>query len=165
MKIYLVRHAAAVPRSTENYEDSSRELTKKGKQSAKMLAKFIASYEGKIDLMITSDLVRARQTADAIEKKASIQRRMESANLSPEAEPSVFLNLVKWEKLKVKSIVIVGHEPFLGRLASLLVSGRDGDFFKLKKSGWIQLEWKKPYPIGSASVVEVVNPSLLKCKS
>lgn len=116
MELFVIRHAAAVPRE-QGVEDAARPLTAKG------LARWERSVRGLANLRIGFDRVyhgpwlRAAQTADAL-----------SSLLSGESVVSIQLvekpgNLLLTE-LAGKRVAVVGHEPWLSELITWLVLGR-----------------------------------------
>ncbi|MBV5337724.1 MAG: phosphohistidine phosphatase SixA [Deltaproteobacteria bacterium] len=120
MEIYLVRHAEAVER-VEELEDSTRWLCKKGRKSLQKTASRLRKNRVRPDLIITSPLTRAVQTAELL--MAEVGSRAEliaNNNLAPEATAEQVVELIRSQG-KLNSIMLVGHEPLLGQTAALLL--------------------------------------------
>jgi phosphohistidine phosphatase len=119
MHLYLVRHAHAVDAA----DDAARELSKKGREQVKTLGKFLLEREIFTPAAIWhSPLVRARETAELLAKHVRLAARpSETAGLLPEDDPAVIVARVAHARLS--SLALVGHEPFMSALASLLVTG------------------------------------------
>ncbi len=66
MKLYIVRHAIAFPHGTPDMPDDERPLTEEGIQKMRQAAAGLRSLEYVPELILTSPLIRARQTADIL---------------------------------------------------------------------------------------------------
>jgi phosphohistidine phosphatase len=128
--LYIVRHAIAAERGDEYPDDSKRPLTRDG------IAKFREAVEGlaalgvRLDQILTSPLVRARQTADILAEvlpgRAAIA---ETKALAPGGSHSAVMAALG-EFGRRSSIAVVGHEPGIGELAGRLVGARQAFAFK-----------------------------------
>ncbi len=136
MQIYLIRHAHALDAAS----DEVRPLSPKGLKQVKRIARFLReSDQFEPEEIWHSPLVRAIQTAAMLTKALETDfPRREVAGLKPEDDPVRIarqLNRVK------TSVAVVGHEPHLSALASLLVVGQTGPaIFELKKCSVLALE-------------------------
>ena len=136
--LYLIRHAIAEERGDEWPDDDLRPLTKEGSKLFSAAARGFLSFATAPEQVITSPLVRARQTADlfaAAAKPAVPVSIMDE--LSPGHSPSAVLTKVR--KLGDRErVALVGHEPDLGYLAAhLLGCGRPLPF---KKGGICRID-------------------------
>ncbi len=123
MVIYLVRHAEAVERS-EGLDDGVRWLTRKGRKVMLKTGSRLQRKRVRPDLIITSPLTRAVQTAELL--LAALGGRTEliaDSGLAPDAPLEQLITLITSHR-KPGSIMLVGHEPLLGRAAALLL-GRE----------------------------------------
>ena len=91
MEIYILRHAIAVPRGTEEYPNDDRPLTETGIQKMKVAAKGIAEVIRDVDLILTSPLARAHDTAKIAAKALRYKHKIE---LCKELLPGTSLNSV-----------------------------------------------------------------------
>lgn len=133
MELYILRHAIAMEREDWHESDDARPLTSEGivkmKQNAIGMVKLVA----KPNLIITSPLVRARQTAQIAAKAYGIKGVIEESDaLTPESSSAETIALLKKYAHHTR-VMIVGHEPHLGAfLAHLIHSAQP---LPLKKGG------------------------------
>jgi phosphohistidine phosphatase len=122
VKLYLVRHAIAVPHFTPGYEDDSqRPLTDKGRAKMRDITRGLKALGVAPQIILSSPYVRARQTAEILREGLDVQNPIVfTENLLPLAHPDHM-----WDELKqyngVDSIALVGHEPNMSALANLLL--------------------------------------------
>jgi len=127
MRLYFLRHGQADWPSWDKSDDE-RPLNKKGIKETHRVAKFLKRLGVKPDLILSSPLPRAIQTAQIAAKELEVPL-VEEADLSPCSTPEKLHALVK--KYEEDSTMVVGHEPdFSNMLASLT-----GAHLKLAKSG------------------------------
>jgi phosphohistidine phosphatase len=120
MQLYLLRHAHAVDAAPS---DALRKLSNKGRDQAKALGDFLRS-RGLIESTVVwhSPLVRARETAEIVIERAKLKARpMEGVGLLPEDNPREIL--ARLAATPAPGVMLVGHEPFMSGLASLLIAG------------------------------------------
>lgn len=150
MDLILWRHADAEPGS----RDLERKLTAKGrKQSERVSAWLAARLPGRYSVLV-SPARRARETADALGTHYKIVER-----LAPGAAPGDILEACGWPSHK-GTVVVVGHQPDLGRVASLLVSGAEGEW-PVKKGGLWWLGGRDRDGESQVVVRAVLTPDLL----
>jgi phosphohistidine phosphatase len=115
MYFYLVRHAEA----KSELEDSLRPLSEKGKEDVRRVASFLPELGARPQEIKCSEKLRARETAEIIAKGLFIIDRVKAIQgLAPNDDVNPVGDLLCAEE---KSIMLVGHLPFLSRLLSLLV--------------------------------------------
>jgi phosphohistidine phosphatase len=136
MNLYLIRHAHA----EDGQPDADRRLSRRGKSQVRKLAQFLRSSEAFVPEEIWhSTLRRAQETAALLATDAKLPVPLrEVADLTPEDDPRRIARVVaKCDR----SIAIVGHEPHLSALASLLVAGKASPVrFAMKKGATLALE-------------------------
>ena len=110
MRLYLVRHAEAAAGSP----DELRPLTEAGRRAARELGSRLAG-EGRLDAVITSPLLRARQTGAAIALVAGAGPVAVDEGLAPGATPESLLAAVLG---RGERVVAVAHQPDCSRLAA-----------------------------------------------
>ncbi|MFZ4797338.1 MAG: SixA phosphatase family protein [Bacteroidia bacterium] len=127
--IILMRHAKT---EQGNFEctDFDRKLTEKGKSDADFAAKILAKKVKKIDLIITSSSKRTLKTAKIVAEnyaidKSKIQSLYEIYEANSDAYVHVLRNL---NDEKVKTVIIVGHNPTIGAMTSFLSGNEIIDF-------------------------------------
>ena len=124
MDLILWRHADAAPGS----RDLERKLTARGHKQAKHVSAWLTARLPSRYTLLVSPARRARETADALGTHYKIVER-----LAPGAAPGDILEASGWPSHK-GAVVVVGHQPDLGRVAALLVSGVEGEW-SVKKGG------------------------------
>lgn len=138
--LYLVRHAHALDAAN----DAIRKLSPRGHQELAALARLLKQTRAFAPAEIWhSPLVRAKETADVLLRELGMPapRYVEKPELEPEADPGLIARVAMQQ---TRSVALVGHEPHLGCLASLLVAGHTSPVvFAVQKSSIIALE-----PIG-----------------
>jgi phosphohistidine phosphatase len=139
MEVYLLRHADAVPRGTPGYPNDDRPLTEEGVEKMTEGAKGIAKVVEKIDVIISSPLTRALDTAKITAEALGFGKKIIVTEYLVPGYPqrSLFNFLQKFNN--EKSIMLVGHEPHLGYLASSLL-GIDEHVVEFKKGGICRID-------------------------
>lgn len=143
MNLYLLRHGIAVEPGTPGFEnDADRPLIPKGQRRLREAAAAMKKLELSFDLILSSPFVRARQTAEIVAGELKLKKRIEfSDGLLPGGNPRALIHALNELKPAPKNVLLVGHEPYLSRLISLLVSGgADAAAIEMKKGGLCKLE-------------------------
>ncbi len=133
MIIYLLRHGIAEDYSPQG--DAGRSLTDDGVAKLERAAAGWKRIVGEVDLMLVSPLLRAQQTAAIFcEAVAASAPCVETAALIPEARPLLALELLHAAMHEGKrGVACVGHEPNLGALLGLLLTGSERAAIPFKK--------------------------------
>ncbi len=127
MNLYLMRHAdAGVPRNNATL-DAKRGLVKEGKQQCMLMGAVLAGLNAQIDVVISSPLKRARQTAQFVATEIGVETPVQNSQaLAPDADYAAFQQLLS-EYSNREGILVVGHNPNLHQfLARLLSSNGNG---------------------------------------
>lgn len=118
-RLYLVRHAIA-EEPAAGIADEARRLTKRGRKRFERLVGRLAGMGVEIDIVATSPLVRARQTAEILAATLPGTPRIEVVDAL--APPADWQALVEWTVQQDAGCVAwVGHAPCIGRLVSLAI--------------------------------------------
>jgi phosphohistidine phosphatase SixA len=115
--LYLVRHGAA--EDAAGIPDALRTLTAKARRRFRKAARSLSRKSGAIDLVLTSPLVRAVQTAEILAGEVKHRAFAVLPELGPEHDVAAILKAVSRAR-KQGSIALVGHEPQIGRLLAQL---------------------------------------------
>lgn len=128
MNLYLIRHGIAEEPDVK--PDSERALTGQGRKQLRTAARSLARAGLTLDVVVTSPLLRARQTAEIFAQALDLgaSQVIESAELAPDGNPAKLLKDNRWE-----SVALVGHEPYLSELASVLLTGGQDLVMAFKK--------------------------------
>lgn len=132
MNLYFLRHAIAVERGTSGHKDENRPLTKDGIRKMKEGTKGIRRLGLKFDRILTSPLLRARQTADIVCKEFGQEAEVWQS-LDPSEDPRQIIAALR--KSNAKDLLLVGHEPHLSQFISVLISGSSDVQLEFKKGG------------------------------
>jgi len=135
MEIYIVRHCEAL----EGEPDELRELSEKGIKQAKKAGKKLKKLNVKISEIFSSPLKRAVQTAEIIAKEINNPEIKITELLNPLSNPDEILNHLNY--LNKNKILIVGHQPFIGKMIAT-VTKRDEESVNLKKGCLCKVEIK-----------------------
>jgi len=165
-EVYLIRHGIAVDKGSE-IKDEARSLTELGRQKTQKVAKRLAKMGLRFKLILTSPLVRARQTAEILYSAGLGSQLEESTSLAPDGDIHDMLGWLKqWQNAESGGfkLALVGHQPNLGEWAETLVWGEARAGLVLKKSGIIGLTLPEAdLAIGHSQMFLLTPPKLLSC--
>jgi phosphohistidine phosphatase len=129
MELILWRHAEAED-GDEAIRDHERRLTSRGHKQAKEVARWLHKHLPQKPRILVSPAKRTQQTASALE-------------LAYEIEPGLGIGASAKDVLKAAdwpdhsgAVLMVGHQPTLGRVAALLLSGTEADWSIKKGAVW-----------------------------
>jgi phosphohistidine phosphatase len=133
MELVLFRHGIATPRETHQGSDAARELTEHGRFRTRSAAQGLLTMGVEPQLVVSSPLLRARQTAEIVAEVLGVRRAIE---IIDELTPGTLTGQVikKLDALNVGAIVVVGHAPDLDLLLRMLLDGGVGPVTALKKA-------------------------------
>jgi phosphohistidine phosphatase len=160
MKLYLLRHAIAAERDPDIYpDDSLRPLTASGRKKMGKIANALCRMGLQVDLILSSPYLRARQTAEIARKGLNLkkERLLLIDALAPAGDPERLITEIQ-EKYAVEALMLVGHEPNLSNLISLLLSGDTSIPIMMKKAGICCLSIEQ-LTAGKCAMLEwLINP-------
>jgi phosphohistidine phosphatase len=164
MELYLIRHGIAADRDTYP-NDEERPLTDKGHEKTAKVAKQLRDRGLRFDLILTSPLVRAKETATILKEAGLASQVEEFAALAPDGDIKAWVDWLEKRRQRVsgdKCLALVGHQPDLGNWAETLVWGEARNKLLLKKAGAIGLKSpdNKP-PIGQSELFLLLSPKWL----
>jgi len=121
-KLYIARHGIAVEHGTPGFADDERPLTAKGTRRMREIGAGLARFGLEIDRIVTSPLPRARRTAEILAEALGMEDQLENASIL--AVGSSARAIAAWlADRPEESLMIVGHNPLLDELLSLLLLG------------------------------------------
>src|ERR1035438_494590 len=125
MNLYILRHGIAVEPGTRGYEkDADRPLTPEGERKLSQIAEAMEALDLTFDLILSSPYLRARQTAEIVAEALKARKRLEfSDSLAPGGSTMKLVELLNCLTPPPQNVLLVGHEPYLSGLVSLLASG------------------------------------------
>ncbi len=152
MNLFLLRHANADWPDWKKSDDE-RPLTKRGKKESRQMARFLEKTEVSVDLVVTSPLPRAAQTAKIVARRLEI-KLCKDEKLAPGFNASKLRALVR--NHGHRNLMIVGHEPDFSEVVRALTGGR----IKLAKASIISVQLEQPTMRGR--LLWLVSPRQIK---
>lgn len=162
MKLFIVRHAIAVPHGTPGYEEEARPLTEAGIEKMRRATGGLRALEVQPDVILSSPLPRARQTAEilvtglggkpdlqiteALAPGGSRQRLYAGIQALPESA----------------DVVLVGHQPSLGEIAGEIAWGSPKHYIELKKGGACCIELTALRPLPRGTLLWLMPPAIMR---
>ncbi len=145
-ELYLVRHGVAAERGDAWPDDTKRPLTAEGLSKMEKAARGLTRLDVGIDLILSSPLVRARQTADVL--AAELEGHPPVVNTDTLAPGSEYADLIATLEKHARKprIALVGHEPGIGELAARLIGSRHP--IELKKGAVCRIDLDEIPPGG-----------------
>lgn len=142
MKLYILRHGEAAEHGDLRYpNDADRPLTPKGTRRTRALARVLRKLDITFDVIFSSPLVRARETAEIVERGLRLHVRVElTEHLANSGDTEKLVHQLDELRPTPESILLVGHEPDSSRLISLLCTGGPHLSLTLKKGGLCRME-------------------------
>ncbi len=141
MNLYLLRHGLAAELGEHGVtKDAERALTPKGKAKLSQIAAAMGAQGLSFDLILSSPYVRARQTAEIVAEALGMRKRVEFTEaLVPGGQTRKLVDLLRLMHPNPREVLLVGHEPLLSDLISVLVAGGPGLPVVMKKGGLCKL--------------------------
>jgi phosphohistidine phosphatase len=160
MNLHLLRHGIAADLGTDGIKrDSERPLTSEGREKLYRVTAAMQAMELAFDLILSSPLLRARQTAEIVADafKARKQMSLEDELACGGNVRELVQRLARLRPVPA-SVLLVGHEPGLSELVSLLCAGDLRLAMDFKKGGLCRLEIGTLRPSRCATLVWLLTP-------
>jgi phosphohistidine phosphatase len=159
MDLYLIRHAEAVPLGQGGIEDdAARPLTQAGKAQCRALAHALLRLGVRLDKVVSSPLLRARQTAEGVLEHwpEPTPEVLLCDALAPDGKRRKLLRYLR--DLEADAVGVVGHNPDLSVFAAWLI-GPKGAQVELSKAGVAHIEFDDGRPgKGNGLLTWLVTP-------
>ncbi len=159
--LYLLRHGIAVDPGTPGISDYERPLTAKGVKRMRQIARGLRVLDLNLDRIVTSPLARARSTAEIVARELDLLELLEISNVLQTGTPAPSVR--RWLRERSEErILIVGHNPTLSDLVSLLVLGFEHpSVCDLKKGGLAALT-RSSASVDVYEIAWIATPRLLR---
>ncbi len=159
-ELYLIRHGVAEDRGDAWPDDAKRPLTEEGMARMRKAVRGLSRLGVTIDVILTSPLVRARQTAEIV--AAGLALRPSIVTVDALTPTGTFAALaVDLEKHARKAgIALVGHEPNIGEIAARLIGSRHP--IEFKKGAVCRIDVDQLPPQGPGDLRWFLPPSALR---
>jgi len=159
-ELYLIRHGIAEERGDAWPDDSKRPLTDDGIDRLRMSARGLARLGVTLDVVLTSPLVRTRQTADVVASAFNPKPPIVLAeSLAPSGSYDQVLTDLEKQSKRTR-IALVGHEPGIGQLAARLLGCRRA--IEFKKGAVCRIDMESFPPAGSGALRWFATPRILR---
>jgi phosphohistidine phosphatase len=159
MRLVIIRHAVAVPRGTPDMPDDERPLTSKGRKRFRRAARGLASVVTRPDVILTSPLPRARQTAEIAAKAWGKLKPVDAPALAGGTFEELAVALAPYGEKD--TVAVVGHEPDLSELLARLLGTPHAERLTFRKGGAALVEVRGPLQDGG-TLVWYLPPRLLR---
>jgi phosphohistidine phosphatase len=159
-ELYLVRHAIAAERGEAWPDDDKRPLTERGIARFRQVVAGLGRLDAVIDEILTSPLVRAKQTADLLSAGLDSNPPVKVLDaLAPGHEPDQIMAQLA-RTAKRRRIALVGHEPGLGELAAHIIGARRPLAFR--KGGVCRIDLVSLTSRRPGALIWLVTPRMLR---
>ncbi len=152
MNLILWRHAEAEDHVAS---DLARQLTPRGRKQAQGIAKWLKLRIDDDAVFLASPATRTIQTVEAF----SDQYRVVDS-LAPGTSAQAVLDAAGWPEGIAETVIMIGHQPTLGRVAALLLTGHEAEW-SVKKSGIWWFQSRMRHGDGQVVLRAVLNPDLI----
>jgi phosphohistidine phosphatase len=159
-ELYLIRHGIAAERGEAWPDDTKRPLTEEGMARLRKVVRGLAALGVSFDVVLTSPLVRARQTAEIVAGVADPRAPIVATDsLAPDGSVQAVLSDLE-KQTRRKRVALVGHEPSIGELAAKLAGSRHR--FEFKKGAVCRIDVETLPMAGPGSLRWFVTPKILR---
>jgi phosphohistidine phosphatase len=158
--LYLVRHGLAEERGDAWPDDTKRPLTDEGISRMRKAARGLARLGVSVEIVLTSPLVRARQTAEIL--AGALDPRPSLVNVDSLAPDGAYASVVAdLEKHARKTrLALVGHEPMIGELAARILGSRHP--IEFKKGAVCRIDIEDLPPAGPGDLRWMLTPKIMR---
>jgi phosphohistidine phosphatase len=166
MNLLVIRHAIAEDRKefskrSKGADDGLRPLTKAGRRKMRLGARGLASLVPSVDVLASSGLKRAQQTAAIVAVHYPKAKGVRLAELSPNKPVKQLLTWLQQQD-KDRTVAVVGHEPHLSTFVSWCMTGLQESFVELKKGSACMLRFDQDVKPGRAKLLWLLKPGQLR---
>jgi len=166
MDVLVIRHAIAQDRNEfakahPGEDDGARTLTDKGRKRMRQAALGLRRIAPAVELLGSSPLARALQTADIVEACFNGVKRVIVPQLAADQPVTALLKWLQTQRPD-STIALVGHEPQLSTFVGWTCTGLQESFIRLKKGGACLLRLKTDVKRGRAELLWLLAPAQLR---
>jgi phosphohistidine phosphatase len=161
--LYIMRHGIAVERGvTTVMDDAKRPLTPEGKQKMGEIASGLVRAGLEVDWVVSSPLVRARETAEIVGEAVGSKPPMDSCEaLRPGGDAEALITYLA-KRSNRRRVLLVGHEPDMGELAARLIGAGRNANMPFKKGGCCLITFSEFPPKTPGHLVWWLTPRVMR---
>ncbi|MBI1804181.1 MAG: phosphohistidine phosphatase SixA [Ignavibacteriae bacterium] len=149
MLLLLLRHGDALDTALDG--DALRPLSPHGEEQARAQGNLLQSLALQPDIILTSPLLRAQQTAEIVRQLLGVATISMTEHLTPSSDHRQTVQQLN--ALGKERVLLVGHEPHLGTFISLLVTGSRNAQIEMKKGSLACVDIEVPVRYGEGNLV------------
>ena len=159
-ELYFIRHGLAEERGDAWPDDAKRPLTDEGMSRMRKAARGLARLGVAVDIVLTSPLVRARQTAEIVAAELDPRPSMVNVeSLTPGGSYAAVVADLEKHSRKTR-IALVGHEPMIGELAAKMIGSRHP--IEFKKGAVCRIDVEQLPPTGPGDLRWLMTTKILR---
>jgi phosphohistidine phosphatase len=160
MKLYIVRHGIAAAQSIGSMAGDERPLTEEGINKLNLSAPGLRSLGCAPEVILTSPLPRARQTAEILAVALGTYFEI-CTPLAPSGRREQVYEEIR-RRCGCQSLMLVGHQPSLGEIAAEIAWGTPENYIEIKKGGACALELEITRGIPRGTLLWLLTPSVMR---
>jgi phosphohistidine phosphatase len=147
MNLYLMRHANAGIGRENPILDAKRSLVKEGKEQCILMARTLSALKVQVDVIVSSPLKRALQTAQLVGTELGYDARVEiSQAMGPEADFAAFQRMLAHYS-GFEGVLAVGHNPNVFQFLGRLITGNGGAAVRMRKGSVARIDLDRHPPL------------------
>jgi phosphohistidine phosphatase len=147
MNLYLMRHANAGLRRDNPTLDAKRALIKEGKEQCMLMARVLSAFKVQIDVIVSSPLKRALQTAQFVGTELGYDGKVEiSPALGLNADYASFIQMLA-KYADREGVLVVGHNPNLFQFLGRMITGNGGAAIRMRKASIARVDMDRHPPL------------------
>lgn len=162
MELVFLRHGVAADSADWKGDDADRPLTTEGVDRTKEVVRGLRAMKIRPDVILSSPLLRARETAEIARKGLLTDAKVEVVDeLESAASPDRFI--ARLADLADKPLVLcVGHEPHISTSISAMISGKTTASIEMKKAGACAIRFSGIPKSGAGTLLWLLPPKLIR---
>ena len=159
-ELYFIRHGVAEERGDAWPDDAKRPLTDEGISRMRKAARGLSRLGVSVDIVLTSPLVRARQTAEIVAGELDPRPSLVNVeSLTPGGSYAAVVADLEKHSRKTR-IALVGHEPMIGELAAKMIGSRHP--IEFKKGAVCRIDVEQLPPTGPGDLRWLMTTKMLR---
>jgi phosphohistidine phosphatase len=147
MNLYLMRHANAGLSRANPTLDAKRALIKDGKDQCVLMARVLSAFKVQIDVIVSSPLKRAMQTAQFVGTELGYEQKVEISPALGMNEDYAAFQLMLAKYADREGVLVVGHNPNLFQFLGRMITGNGGAAIRMRKGAIARVDMDRHPPL------------------